>query len=127
MPKLPSLQAVLFDTWVIRCEAAFSTTKITVSKTKVEYAVAVILSDVQKRCQMRTVYSDADPWAKLKSLLESVLGDDPLAVSRSLYQMVTTLHLAWHADVSQAFKSLTDIRSTALEVVNAPYATGTRP
>ena len=118
-PRLPSLLSESLESWIIRAEANFSTSRVTVSRTKVEYAVShnVIPEDVLKRCYVKTVYDATDPWVELKNRLRVVLGQDPLAVfSRFMSDgFDSSSGLARFSDASHALDSLEDWRSTALK------------
>ena len=116
-PKIPQLDTESVDTWIHRAEAKFRTSAITVSRTKVDYALDAIPRDVVRKCQLSSVYSNDDPWKTLKERLKVVLGQDPLAVISRMFtgDYDSSSCLARHADMSEALESVPDLRKTWLQ------------
>ena len=120
-PKVPNLRSERLESWFIRCEAMFSTSKITVGKTRVEYCVGsnAIPEEILDRMQqaMAGVYSDDDPWAAFKTVLRGVLCVDPSSViSRiSSDSLDATSGLLRHAELSRMLDSVSDLRETIVK------------
>ena len=115
-PKIPQLDTESVDSWILRAEAKFRTSAITVSRTKVDYALDTIPRDIARKCQLSSVYANEDPWKTLTERLKAVLGQDPLAVvSMFTGDYDSSSCLSRHADMSEALESVPDLRKTWLQ------------
>ena len=116
-PKIPLLDTESVESWLLRAEAKFRTSNVSVSRTKVDYALDAIPRDIIRKCQLSSVYSSEDPWKTLSERLKATLGQDPLAVISRMFtgEYDSSSCLSRLADMTEALESVSDLKKSWLQ------------
>ena len=115
-PRIPPLVSESLETWIVRAEAKYRTSGISVAQTKLDYALDAIPPDVLRRMDITSVYSSDNPWDMFLTRLRAVLGEDPQAVVSKLVSdsFDSSSALARHSDMVRAFSSVADLPATCI-------------